>query len=131
MRCSARRILLLTLAATGCAPATPEPPTPFGDPAGVLEAVFEAARSGETDVLRGLCPADGSGDGDVRDICAMTPEDEGWDEFVEWFALGRVTAAPMIRGDHATVRFVFGPGGATPEEMRLIRVEGRWYLSSF
>jgi hypothetical protein len=103
----------------------------FTDPVQVVEALFHAAQSGDDSGLPDLCPPDGSSDGDTRDVCAMTRDAPRWDEFVGWFSTGRVTGEPTVRDDRAVVPFAFGPDGNRPEEMNLVRINGRWYLSSF
>lgn len=128
LRCGALLFLLLTAA---CAHADPDPEVRFTDPAAPVEAIFAAARSEDPSILPMLCRPDGGGDGDVRDVCGMTPDHERWDEFVEWFSTGRITGEAAVRQDRATVPFVFGPDGSRQEEMDLVRIDGRWYLSSF
>lgn len=103
----------------------------FTDPAQVVTAIFHAARSGDASALPELCPPEGGNDGDTRNICEMTTNHPEWDEFVSWFATGKLTGEATITDDRATVPFVFGPDGTSSEQMNLVRIDGRWYLSSF
>ncbi|MBA3394584.1 MAG: hypothetical protein H0T89_18200 [Deltaproteobacteria bacterium] len=99
-------------------------------PTKVTEAVFAAAASGNTDQLMGLCDPKGEGDGDTKDICGMTAASPKFGEFKEYFAKGKATKE-TITGDAAEVTFLFGPDGTKDETMKLVRRDGKWYLSSF
>jgi hypothetical protein len=131
-----------TPSGSGSAATTPEPgPTqPSGQPAAagvdftsptkVTEAVFAAAASGKTDQLASLCDPTGEGDGDTKDICGLTAGSAKFGEFKEYFAKGKVTGE-TITGDAAEVAILFGPDGTKDETMKLVRRDGKWYLSSF
>jgi hypothetical protein len=103
------------------------------DPVKVLEAVFAAAAAGKADGLAALCDPAGSGDGDVKSICASKPGDPKWAEFVSYFAKGKVKGAPKLEGDKdaAAIDFTFGPDGTKNETMKLKKIDGKWYLASF
>lgn len=117
----------------------PEAPTVMGvagasaldlsTPEKTLTAVFDAARTGDTSKLISLCSADG--DGDVKQICAMTAQHPEWAEFAKVFKDGKVTAPAAITGNEATVEFSFGPGGTEKETMQFTNVDGKWLLSGF
>lgn len=117
----------------------PEPPTAMpvaganqldlSSPEKTLTAVFDAARSGDAGKLISLCSADG--DGDVKQICAMTPQHPEWAEFAKIFKDGKITAPAAITGNEATVEFSFGEGGTEKETMQLTNVGGKWLLSGF
>ncbi len=124
-------VLLSLLAAPGLAQQAGQGPSDFTDPAQVVAAVFHAARTGDASRLPDLCPPEGGNDGDTRQVCRMTPGHEEWSEFVAWFITGRITGAATITEDRATVPFTFGPEGTRAELMNLVRIRGRWYLSSF
>ena len=116
-----------------------EPPTVMGvagssaldlsTPEKTLTAVFDAARSGDTHNLISLCSADG--DGDVKQICAMTAQHPEWSEFAKAFKDGKVTTPAAITGNQATVEFSFGEGGTAKETMQFTNVDGNWLLSGF
>jgi hypothetical protein len=101
------------------------PAIDFTNPTKVVEAIFEAARSGKDDRLASLC-LPGEGDGDVRQICEMTTSHPKWDEFRMYFRDGQV-----IGMSGKGVQFRFGPGGGETEEMQMIYRGGRFYLGSF
>jgi len=103
----------------------------FSDPVSVLEAVFEAARSEDFDDLAYLCDPLGENDGDTQMICDITFGHPDRDEFVEFFATGKVSGPAVIDGDTAAVPFVFGPDGDDDETMNLVLRDGRWYLFGF
>jgi len=128
-----------TAPTTETKPAAPAPsPTPaptaggvdFSSPTKVTEAVFAAAASGNTDQLKTLCDPSGEGDGDTKDICGLTSTSAKFGEFKEYFAKGKATKE-TISGDDAEVAILFGPDGAKDETMKLVRRDGKWYLSSF
>jgi type IV pilus biogenesis/stability protein PilW len=108
------------------------PQTPdLGDPASVLQAVFDAAASGDFSQLSGLCDPLGENDGDTAAICAITSEHPDRDSFVEFFAQGRINGQVTINGDQAELPFLFGPNGDQAETMTFILREGQWYLFDF
>jgi len=117
----------------GAAPAAAAAAVDQSDPTKVLEHVFAAAAAGKADGLSALCDPAGSGDGDVKSICAAKPGDPKWDEFVSYFAKGKVKAAPSIEGngEAAAIDFTFGPDGTKSETMKLKKIDGKWYLGSF
>lgn len=123
-----------TTSTTPATPATPAAPATGGidnsSPTKVTEAVFAAAASGNTDQLKGLCDPTGEGDGDTKDICGLTPTSPKFGEFKEYFAKGKATKE-TVTGDAAEVTFLFGPDGTKDETMKLVRRDGKWYLSSF
>ena len=102
-------------------------------PENVLEIMFEAARSGDFSHMAGLCHDDADMDGDVKDVCSCgenDAEEKLLDSYKEYFAKGKVTAT-RIEGDKAEVDFNFGPDGSKKETMKLVKIEEKWYLSSF
>lgn len=127
-----RRIELtfLFIAALTCL-AAPASAQDQRSPEGVLEIVFDAARSRHFEPLAGLCDPDGEGDGDTRRICALAEESAGRDEFARAFAAARVVGPARRHGERAEVSFVFGPRGDRSETMHLVRRRARWYLLSF
>lgn len=101
----------------------------MSDPASVLEAVFEAARSGDTSHLPGLCDPQQENDGDTRDICTMTPNHPRWPQFRSVFVGGTIAGPPRIGGAGAEVDFYFA--GGKKETMKMVRRGSEYYLSSF
>jgi hypothetical protein len=101
------------------------------DPVKVVEAVFEAARTGDYSVLPGLCDPTGKNDGDTKAICFIgTLSEEDQAQFAKYFSKGKITGEPEISGDNAKVKILFGPRGTEDEEFNLVRIDGKWYLSS-
>jgi|WetSurSiteA1Bulk_404760.scaffolds.fasta_scaffold103319_2 hypothetical protein len=102
-----------------------------GDPVKVVEAVFEAARTGDYSILPGLCDPTGKNDGDTKAICFIgTLSEEDQAQFAKYFSKGKITNEPEISGDNAKVKIMFGPRGTEDEEFNLVRIDGKWYLSS-
>jgi hypothetical protein len=121
------------------AAAAPAPaPAPAGggtadnsDPGKVVEQIFSAANTGKADALAGLCDPAGTGDGDVKSVCASKPGDPTWERFARDFKTGKLDGAPAIEGDTAAVTFLFGKDGTRKETMNLTKIDGKWYLASF
>jgi hypothetical protein len=102
------------------------------NPESVVQAIFEAAKTGNYDLLTGLCDPLGEGDGDTRRICsAKEASEKDLADFVTYFKDGKTTGAARIENDEAYVPFLFGPDATETEEMVLINREGKWYLYSF
>ncbi|MEM7105491.1 MAG: hypothetical protein AAF502_20305 [Bacteroidota bacterium] len=111
------------------------------DPVKVLEEVFRAAAKEDFSNLHLLCPEDKSNDGDTQkyicDVAAASEQEKR--EFVNYFKSGKITGEAVISTSLsgvqvAKVPFWFNhPGGESRanETMNLIRIEGKWYLSSF
>ena len=113
-------------------PGTPStnPKVDSSDPAAVLQAVFDAARSGDHSQLESL--GSSGPDGDVQMILGVAKGDEKIKTmFVTFFGKGKVVGTPRIQGDKAEVDFLFGPDGKKPETMNLIKEGGQWRLHSF
>jgi hypothetical protein len=81
--------------------------------------------------LPGLCDPTGANDGDTKQICniGQAPKDKQ-DEFVKYFEKGKVVGDAEISGDSAKVKILFGLNGNKKEEFNLVRIDGKWYLSS-
>ena len=97
-------------------------------PEGVLETVFEAARTGDISALPSLCPPAGDNDDATRRICELAATGPDAVAFAEVFSTGRVIGPATLR---AEVPFVYGPAGDQRERMELIQRDGRWYLFTF
>jgi hypothetical protein len=105
----------------------------FTDPASVLQAVFDAAQSGDFSALQNLCDPLGENDGDTQRICDLATDDTERASFVEFFEKAKINGDVQISpdGSEAGVPFSFGPDGQEEETMKLINRDGNWYLSSF
>ena len=120
-------LALLTLTPACGSAAAPDQSTPEG----TLQAVFDAARTGDDTFLASLCSATAGGDGDTKRICATKKGSPDWDKFVVVFKDGKLSGGTSIDRQEAKVPFKFGPGGQNDETMRLKQVDGKWYLGSF
>ena len=99
-------------------------------PEQVVETVFEAAKTGNFDALSNLCDPKGENDGDTKDICDLKNQpSERQKLFKEFFSKGHIEGKANIEGDKAQVNIKFGPDGTKDETFKLIRREGKWYLS--
>jgi hypothetical protein len=110
------------------------------DPKLVLEEVFRAANEQDYSNLSKLCPPNKSNDGDTQNICDIpSSSEEVKKEFVNYFKNARITgevnySSPSEGTETARIPFWFNhPGGESRsnETMNLVRIDGKWYLSSF
>ena len=102
------------------------------DPTNLIEAIFSAAKSGDLSSLTGLCDPTGSGDGDTKAICNLNSQPQiSKDNFRKYFEKGQVIGLPIIEGDKAKVKIKFGLDGTKDEEFNLVRINSKWYLSSY
>lgn len=112
-------------------------------PETALEAVFQAAKSGDGEGLSLLCDPMGENDGDTECICAFDPnynrarcrEQFPAKEFKAAFQDAKITDVPKITltngVEFAEVPFLFGPGATRKETMNMVKRDGKWYLLSF
>lgn len=101
-------------------------------PQEVVQAIFDAAASGNLEHLRHLAAPNGMADGDVERVSTVadaSPENQA--SFRDYFIKGQLQGDPVIDGDWAKVDFTFGPDGNKRETMNLRRVNGKWFLESF
>lgn len=104
---------------------------PRAEPLGVVEGLVTAARAADATALAELCAPGGHHDSDARRICAASPDDpDEWRLITSWFARAHPLGAPRTRGDLAEVDLAFGPEAERRAVAHLVRVGGRWYLSS-
>ncbi|MDP6943909.1 MAG: hypothetical protein QF464_07125 [Myxococcota bacterium] len=120
--------ITLFICSSGVANAKPVDHT---HPTLVVEAIFQAARTGDARYLPGLCDPRGENDGDTRDVCRARPGAKGWKEFRTYFAKGKISGNIQIMDGKAKVPFLFGPNGKRAETMNLIERNGKWYLHKF
>jgi tetratricopeptide (TPR) repeat protein len=118
------------LAVAGAAPTAATPAT---SPESVVQAIFDAATSGDFAPLKTLCDPLGGNDDDTQIICDLATDDTHQKEFVEYFAKGKVNGVAEISPDStkAAVPILFGPDGDDEETMELINRDGQWYLFGF
>jgi hypothetical protein len=102
-------------------------------PEGVVQAIFDAAQSGDFSALGDLCDPQGESDGDAQIICDAATDEASQEEVARFFAKGKITGDAEISGDgnQALVPFLFGPDGDVEETMVLIKRDGQWYLLGF
>lgn len=100
------------------------------NPKAVVQAIFDAAKSGNYGNLEQLCPPNDKGDKDVKSICGIASNQERQEEFKKYFAKGAV-GETKEDGEKAAVKFTFGPDGSKEETMNLVKIDGKWYLASF
>ncbi|MFT5819892.1 MAG: hypothetical protein ACI8ZM_001117 [Crocinitomix sp.] len=104
----------------------------------VMEEIFRAANEGDYATLSQLCPPDNSNDGDTQkyicDIASGSESDKT--EFLSYFKGAKLNGEIEYSdgGQTATVPFWFNhPGGKSRsnETMNMVKIDGKWYLSSF
>jgi tetratricopeptide (TPR) repeat protein len=102
-------------------------------PESVVQVIFDAAKSGDFASLQDLCDPLGENDSDTQMICDLATDETNREEFVQYFATGKISGDAKISRDgaQAEVPFLFGPDGDSEETMELINRDGRWYLYSF
>ncbi len=99
------------------------------DPVAVVQHVFDVARNGRIDTMRGLCDPINENDSDTRHMCTVS--EESFTEFYALFNTATVTGPAVIEPDsmRAEVPVVFrGPAGPVSETFELIQRDGKWYL---
>jgi len=102
-------------------------------PEDVVQAVFDAAQSGDFAPLADLCDPQGENDDDTKVICSAATDDAHRQVITEAFVKSRINGETQVSedGDQAQVPFLFGPDGDREETMVLIKRAGRWYLLGF
>jgi hypothetical protein len=73
-----------------------KPTIDFTDPVKVVQAIFDAAKNKDIVILTSLCDPKGENDGDTRRICDVAKDHKKLDEFVLWFAKGKVTGKEWL-----------------------------------
>jgi hypothetical protein len=111
------------------------------DPKLVLKEVFRAANEQDYSNLSQLCPPNKTNDGDTqRYICDIASSSkQEINEFISYFKNARITGEITYYSSSdgtkmAKVPFWFNhPGGESRsnETMNMVKVDGKWYLSSF
>jgi len=100
-----------------------------GNPRDLAEAIFRAAKTGNTEGLGQLI--DVEADKDSKMIAQASSNTEIREQFLKYFANGKVKDDPVINGERASVNILFGPDGNQVETFEMVRKEGKWYLVSF
>jgi len=98
-------------------------------PGAVAETIFDAAKSGKYDGLPALIDADA--DGDSKRIASVATDPATQVEFKKYFEKGKVNGEPLIDGDKASVKILFGPDGDKEETFEMVKKDNKWYLKSF
>jgi hypothetical protein len=128
-----RIAVLVLVAATGCAKKVQDHRSErdFSNPKWTVSSIFYAAQTGDTRHLASLCDPQGEVNEYARRVCDLHVGSPAWKSFVENFEKGTLIGEARISGNHAMVNFAFGPDGARPETMELVRRGDRWYISAF
>lgn len=115
-------------------------------PETVMNTIFQAAQTGDVEILKRLLPPVDSVtgelpcDGDCIAICNPgneTMKDElrrayvSISEFSNYFSNAKIVGEPIIEGNEAKVNFLFGPNAERSETMNLQQIDGKWFLRSF
>ena len=100
----------------------------YTEPTAVLEAVIDAAQTGDVRELPGLC-LDREGTDEVRAICEITPFAATWPAFRARFHDATIEGAYRTE-DGAYVLLRRGPGAGRAATVDLVRRRGRFYLKA-
>ena len=109
-------------------------------PEALMNEIFRAANERDFENLDKMCLPGNQSDGDSKMICAITDDsDENKAEFVKYFEgaklNGEINLYQTDSGiDCANVPFHFNhPSGESRsnETMKMMKVDGKWYLLSF
>lgn len=98
-------------------------------PRDVAESIFDAAKTGKYDGLAALIAPEA--DNDSKMIANAATDKDVAKSFQEYFSKGKVVGDPVIEGDNAEVKILFGPDGTKEETFKMVKKDGKWYLSSF
>ncbi|MBA2308973.1 MAG: hypothetical protein H0W01_06705 [Pseudonocardiales bacterium] len=130
-------VAVVALALAGCGGESARSPTAARPaslqavpPEPVVQAVFDAARSGDTSKLGELCDPTERNDQDTQDICDLAKKKSGSavDKFRQRFAKGAIRSTE-VTGSKATIDFTYGPDGMKSGRMTLVQRDEQWYLS--
>jgi predicted small secreted protein len=102
---------------------------PQSSPGAVAETIFDAAKSGNYQTLPQLI--DSEADGDSKRIGSVASDPAMQEEFKKYFAKGKMNGEPLVEGDKASVKILFGPDGDKEETFEMVKKNGNWYLKSF
>ena len=100
-------------------------------PEGVINYLFESAKTKDFTKLRYLCDPYGENDGDSRGICLVEMKPiEMQDQFIENYKNGRIIGDLKIENDIAEIEIAFGPSSNRLEKIKLIKRIDKWYIES-
>lgn len=98
-------------------------------PTAVVEGILEAARSGDYGGLAAVIDPAG-GDNDAQAIRQAAAGDAAARErFRLRFAKGRVAGPAKGSGDRSRVPVLIGPDGTERDEFKMIKIDGKWYVT--
>jgi len=120
--------IIAAVAITGCGGDSKSGDTQ-SSPRAVAETIFDAAKSGKYDALPALIDTDA--DGDSKRIGSVASDAATQVEFKKYFEKGKVDGEPLIDGEKASVKILFGPDGDKEETFEMVKKDNKWYLKSF
>ncbi|MEI9946137.1 MAG: hypothetical protein WDN26_18180 [Chitinophagaceae bacterium] len=120
--------ILASLAFTGCSEGSKKADHQ-NSPEAVAETIFKAAKTGDYEALPAIVDKDA--DSDSKRIAAVASDPAAQAEFKKYFEKGKLNGEPMIEGDKASVKILFGPEGDREETFEMVKRDGHWYLKSF
>ncbi|MAY22907.1 MAG: hypothetical protein CMC74_09020 [Flavobacteriaceae bacterium] len=101
-------------------------------PEGLINYIFQAAKTREFNKLRNLCDPYGEHDADAKSVCLVEMQpSEIQLQFIQNFENGRIIGEPIIQGESANVEIAFGPSTSRLETIHLIKRMDKWYLKGF
>ncbi|MBJ6369469.1 hypothetical protein [Snuella sedimenti] len=101
-------------------------------PEGVVNYIFQSAKSKDFSKLRNLCDPYGENDADTRRICLVEMQPtEMQNRFVESFENGRIMGNPKIENETAEIEIAFGQYSDKLEKIKLIKRMDKWYIGSY
>lgn len=118
--------IMTAILSTGCSGKAGDPQA---DPKALAEAIFDAAKSGNFQSLSAYIDSDA--DGDSKRIGQAATDPGIQEDFKKYFAKGKVSADPVIEGEKASVKILFGPDGTKEETFEMVKKGDKWFLHSF
>ena len=99
-------------------------------PKALAESIFTAARSGKFAGLEGIAATSASAES--KDLAGVgKAEAKKQESFREHFAKAKVNGEAKVEGDKAQVPVMCGPDGTKAQTLKMVKVNGVWYLEGF
>lgn len=99
-------------------------------PKALAESIFTAAKSGKFAGLEGIAAT--SADGQSKELAGAGKADAKKQEsFRETFSKAKVNGDAKVEGDKAQIPILCGADGTKAGTLKMVKVNGLWYLEGF